>query len=360
MLQNPDQIKDPAFFSYIQKELLPDLLIFESKRKTTFRHYWLNKVLHYITLLGGLACLGIGLEALFEENAPRVGIPLLAAAAIFAAINYFKIRPFFQKAEDFRDRIKDHVLPLILNHFGNFKYQPSQGGLNWDRFPNGLLPGECEYTITEDHLFHNEDSRKIDIYDLKCIYSFHVGSGKSRRKQVNLLFNGVYVCMPLTKIQADFSLLLIKDRGLLSKAGSSYHNLARAELESPAFEKHFDVFANDQIMARKIFTPAFMEKVTQFQKDLSAFKRRRRKNNFFDKIEGQHPHLERNPYNSGLRFAVQAGQLHATLPIPSEVFDTPPLSRSLLDSNWLAAVYEDIKLVYNFQALIEQARALQG
>tara|TARA_Y100001001_G_C7999333_1_gene305708 strand:+ start:430 stop:1512 length:1083 start_codon:yes stop_codon:yes gene_type:complete len=360
MLQNEDKIKNPSFRSYVRDSLASQLTDFENERQTTFHHFRLIKILHYITFFGAMAGFGIGLDAIINESSPHVGIPLLIVGAVLWLIDRTKMRPFFQKAEDFRDHIKDQTLPLILKHFGDYKYQPSQGGLDWESFPKGLMPRECEYTITEDHLFQKDDRQEIDIFDLKCVYSYHTGAGQSRRKQVNLLFNGLYVRMSMPNADPQLGFTLIKDRGPLNHTGDMYHDLQRATLESQNFEKHFDIFTNDQIGVRKVFTPTFMEKVTEFQKQLSLAIRSRKKNNFLDPIEGQHPHIEHNAHNLGLRIVLSSGVLHATLPIPSEIFDTPPLSRSLLDATWIQAVYEDLNLLYSFMALIQQSRALQG
>ena len=51
----------------------------------------------------------------------------------------------------------------------------------------------------------------------------------------------------------------------------------KVNLESIEFEKTFDVYSNDQIMARKFFNPAFMEYFVEFEKQIKNSEKGRKK-----------------------------------------------------------------------------------
>ncbi len=62
----------------------------------------------------------------------------------------------------------------------------------------------------------------------------------------------------------------LADTGKLGKMASKLHQFERIQLESPEFEKLFDLRGTDQVEGRYIFSTAFMERVVQLQKELDT------------------------------------------------------------------------------------------
>lgn len=59
--------------------------------------------------------------------------------------------------------------------------------------------------------------------------------------------------------------LVLRDAGILNRFGGG-NGLTRARLESPAFEKSFEVYTNDQVEARYLLTPDLMERLNELEK----------------------------------------------------------------------------------------------
>ncbi len=87
------------------------------------------------------------------------------------------------------------------------------------------------------------------------------GSGKSRR--LATVFKGQ--CLRL-HFHKEFlgRTLVARDGGFFSAFGGA-RGLSRAKLEDPVFETAFDVYTNDQVEARYLLTPDFMQRLVDLE-----------------------------------------------------------------------------------------------
>ncbi len=87
---------------------------------------------------------------------------------------------------------------------------------------------------------------------------------RRRKKRPKVVFDGLYMSIfsPSTR---RARVLVVKDAGLTQGVsdflGMTGYGMQRARLEDPVFENHFQVYTDDQIGARTILTPKFMEQL---------------------------------------------------------------------------------------------------
>lgn len=81
------------------------------------------------------------------------------------------------------------------------------------------------------------------------------------RTTYHTIFSGIFVIADFNKRFTSTTVILPKKFIRISPK-----KLKRVRLEDPEFESLFDVFTNDQVEARYILTPVFMEKVKSFKK----------------------------------------------------------------------------------------------
>ena len=85
------------------------------------------------------------------------------------------------------------------------------------------------------------------------------GSGEDSRT----VFDGLLIELVLPRSLTGTT-AVVADEGLLGNLGTRLRptTLPRIRLEDPRFEKRFEVYGSDQIEARALLTPAFMERFT--------------------------------------------------------------------------------------------------
>lgn len=148
---------------------------------------------------------------------------------------------------------KDRVLPRLAATFGSLSYRqavaPALGALKdegvFRRFDN---------VHAEDEIYGSHRNLPVSIVELKLTER----SGKSQRTT----FDGLLVSIELPRDTGAVT-AVIADRGALGNFLDRKSDIARARvsLEDPEFEKVYEVYSTDQIAARALLHPAFMEKL---------------------------------------------------------------------------------------------------
>jgi hypothetical protein len=168
--------------------------------------------------------------------------------------------------KNFRGKFKSHVMGgMVKAFFPGMQYAPD------DRLPEALYNNAAffsnhEYYEGNDFFSGTIGNSRFQFSDL---YTYRIdGSGKNRRT-VNI-FRGLFFCGDFdckmgsrTMIKPDMaeSALGIFGRGL-QRVGSGGKLV---DLEDPEFEKLFVVTSDDQVEARVILTPLFMQKLRSFR-----------------------------------------------------------------------------------------------
>ena len=158
------------------------------------------------------------------------------------------------------NEIKDIIMPTICKCFGN---------LEWDRnsydssslFSIAKIIDDYDCAKFDDIFYGNFNGINFDIVESK----FTKGSVNKRGRTV---FDGVIVKFDMNKCFNGHT--IIRPNSHLHTSPSPI--LKHTELEDVDFEKRFDVFTDDEVEARYLITPSFMERLNEMKVAFKADK----------------------------------------------------------------------------------------
>lgn len=175
---------------------------------------------------------------------PRIALGTMAVAAVLA---YLPLGALGRKVK--LDVITSFCGPLAL------RYEPAGEISRFDAFHELRLIEKPEDSTFEDHF---EGVRTSCAFDL-CEARLTRGSGKERRT----VFSGQLFRIAFPRRFLGTTVVL-RDSGWLNRFECPPH-LAKVGLEDPHFEKIFEVFGSDQVEARAILTPSFMQQLVDLE-----------------------------------------------------------------------------------------------
>ena len=236
------------FLQKYNSELLPFLLKFESERKSVLLK---ANILFALSLAAVLALLYIYLA---PEGKKEGEIFMLLA-----------IPPsiWFWFQHKFETKIKERIMPKVCKCFGNLVWM-NEITLNitkqtlGERFyeSSGLVPAS---DMSKDDIFIGDwDGVNIDIVES----SFSTGSGKNRHS----VFDGVFVVLDMNKSFSGHT--VIKPKQFIDL--KPFKHLNEIKLEDVEFNKTYKVYSTDEVEARYLVTPSFMERLKRMKVAFSA------------------------------------------------------------------------------------------
>ena len=178
------------------------------------------------------------------------------------------------KVSKYKKEFKEKIITALIDSFDeNLKYLPTRGiGSNgydnaefedYDRFNSedlirGALKNNCNFEMAEvltehEHSRINEEGEEYTLY-----YS--------------PIFHGIFAKMETPKT-FNARLYLRKDRkdknilGRVLTKKLPFDNL-KVDLDSPEFEKYFDVYCTDKIIALQLLTSDIMQLLVNFQNEM--------------------------------------------------------------------------------------------
>lgn len=236
------------FYEKYQKTIVPAVKKFDKERKTKLIMAIICSSI--LSIIGALYFLSPFLTANShsQKNASKV-------CAIFIGLGY-GVWHWIKKS--FEGKIKEQIMPIVCSCFNNLKWEN-------DFFGDGYLfkTSEVVSNFTEasyDDIFYgSHNDVNIEIVESK----FKVDCGKDNRT----VFKGVVIKLDMNKKFGSHT--VITPNKLLHNP--PLPNLRHTTLEDVEFEKKFDVFTNDEVDARYLITPSFMQRLkamkTAFQAD---------------------------------------------------------------------------------------------
>ena len=160
--------------------------------------------------------------------------------------------------KSFENKIKEKIMPDVCKCFDKLIWEQ---GKYYDTQIFGysnLIPQFSSYEF-DDVFYGKYKDVNFDIVESE----FTIGSGKNRRT----VFNGVIVKLDMNK---NF-----KGKTVI-RPDSIFHTppsftLKHTTLEDVVFEKKFDVFTDDEVEARYLITPSFMERLNNMKVAFNAY-----------------------------------------------------------------------------------------
>ena len=173
----------------------------------------------------------------------------------------------YKPALDYIHFYKRNVLPLIVKMYGNFNYSLN-ASFTKDEIKKWALTPHFDYLKTEDSISGSVDNIGFEFSEVLLERGGRNGRSTS--------FQGCVVVLTMP-FSFDSHTIVKQDLGKLanwlSKASKSTKKVA---LENVAFEKVFEVFSTDQVLARYILSPVMMEQLLTlyalFVKNVNASK----------------------------------------------------------------------------------------
>lgn len=175
----------------------------------------------------------------------------VAIVAIFLFSKIIKNNRNYQKL--FREKV---IKRFVEEYSSNLKYEPSRGG-----FPGSYSRGEFEK-------FDNFESENLikGLLNEYCrinmseVRTKKIYTDENDNKYYKTLFHGLF-------IEADFKKFVNAKIKIRKDFTILYENKDKLEMDSGEFEKIFDVYADNKIIAMQLLTADVMQLLIDFKQD---------------------------------------------------------------------------------------------
>ena len=227
------------FYAKYQQKIVPSVKQFDKERKIKLA---LAIIASSILSIVGLFCL---LGLLVAEGDEDVMEGALKGAVLFFGLAW---GAWYMIKKCFESKIKEKIMPTVCSCFDNLTWSEMfyEGGEVFKT--SGVVP---HFTSESYDDIFTGSHRDVNMEIVES--EFEIGSGKSRQT----VFKGVVIKLDMNKNFTSHT--VITPDTLLHK--SPVAGLRHTTLEDVQFEKKFDVFTNDEVDARYLITPTFMERL---------------------------------------------------------------------------------------------------
>lgn len=222
----------------------------EDLRKKYVSRFWFLVLLSVFVL----PVLSIGIYVVNKYFAKDIN------AGLFYLVCVVFVFMFQLPYRTYKRKIKNDVMPKFVSFFGGFEYEQGKGLSVAEMEYSHIFPAADKYEA--DDCFKGSWQGvplKISEQILKKIYHH-----KNKTKE-SVVFRGVVVAFEMNK-NFKGETVVLKDSGFLNRF-KGIKGFERVTLEDPHFEKIFEVYGTDQVEARFLLNPIFMEQVVKL-KDL--------------------------------------------------------------------------------------------
>ncbi len=249
--------------SKIYQDIYPTLEVMEAKRVKT-RRQGENIFFIGLTIVGLLGVVGFFLMQRIAELPVLIIILVVLTIIICGGI-------YYHKTSKLKKAFKAEVVSEIINAIDNtFNYSP-EGHISEGQFRASQLFSSPDRYTGEDYI-----SGKLDKTDFEFseIHAEDESTDSEGNRSYSTIFRGFFMIADFHKHFHGHT-IVVPDRtgegwfGRVFK-GSKKQGKQLAKMESPEFEKAFDVYATDQVEARYILTPNMMENILYLKKRFNA------------------------------------------------------------------------------------------
>lgn len=237
--------REKGFAKHYEKEILPELLSFEEKRIRCLKKCTVT----FIICIFSVPYLYNVINS-FEKS----GLLDAWAFVLKALVCLIAISLIFRPILNYDDDVKKNIYSKIFKFYDGFIYDPFRKRDLMFFKESGILPS-FNLQQNEDYIFGHYKGVKFEILEVELK---KVTATRNRRAE-NAVFDGLLMSISMNK---DFSGItrIFTDRGRATNfLKNSLTVLERVELEDTKFEKLFEVYSTNQVEARYLLSPSFME-----------------------------------------------------------------------------------------------------
>ncbi len=152
-------------------------------------------------------------------------------------------------------QVKAYLLGRVCNYMG-LSYSEAADDFPFDAFADAHLLPSYDIRRLEDHIRGVEDTVKFELAE--CVLEERRQTGKSTTYVT--VYHGLLFSLTFAKPFTG-RLLVSRDAGTIGNFFAGFGKGERIRLEDPRFERLFEVYGTDQIEARYLLTPTFMERI---------------------------------------------------------------------------------------------------
>ena len=205
----------------------------------------------------------------------------------------------FGLKKKFENEIKQKIMPYVCKCLGDLKWKYAQCSFEQLLCKSGIIDRYNRVSYDDSFTGIYKDIN----YEI-CETSFYYKTGTGKNSSTRTVFKGVMIKLDMNKSFTGNTVI----RPDTLKHASPAANLKHTTLEDVVFEKKFDVFTDDEVEARYLITPSFMERLNNMK---TAFSADRVSCAFYDKylLVGLHTSKDlfsicslKEPVNDGKQF----------------------------------------------------------
>lgn len=234
-----------ALHSFDDSGLGPILDQLEERRKKAFNVF-----------LSVVFVLGFFVFFLFLEQGMTELVKFMGFGGIL--VSFF----FYRRMSVVRREAKEKLMPALCHQIGlNYNLHPLNSEINPYRNLS-IIPSYDELTL-EDQISGKAEGIDFNLFEAKLVNVSRDSKGRTTRTTV---FQGFLVEFDFHK-NFQGETIITKDHTVIGNFFTGWTKKGnRVKLEDPEFEKIFEVHSSDQVEARYLLTPLFMERVLKFNR----------------------------------------------------------------------------------------------
>lgn len=240
-----EKVLKQKFEDLYNNEILPKIEPFETERLKLYDKWKFGNTcskIFVVLLIGGG----------FLVSYVKLPVWLLIAWFIAIVILCIFVCDSMVTSKKFKGKLKTKLLTKILSVFGDFNVFTSSSLITLGEIKKyGLFP----YAVNK-----NDDDNIAGFYNGMSLYLTESTLSHREHKSSVTDFKGLIVKTVLNKNYEGTTILNIKGNHYSNKSG-----LERVTLEDPEFNNLYEVFSDNQVEARYILTPSFMQRLKDIE-----------------------------------------------------------------------------------------------
>jgi hypothetical protein len=240
-------------FETVWTELKPFLDGFEARRKKAVRQ----------VAFGGVAAVGLAALTVVLLSLTGLPGPMVFFAAMAAAFGAYTLGS--RRMTALSREVKAALNDRLAEAFGLRYAKTPASPVHFSEFAShGLIPNSDRRSF-EDHFAGESHGAAFELYEA------HLQQRRRSRRRTYYVtvFRGVLIRIAFPRTIEGVT-LVTRDRGIFNAferwaKSAGRHGLARIGLPDPKFNSIFEVYGTDQVMARYLVTPSFMERLLELE-----------------------------------------------------------------------------------------------